>query len=96
MWGMLAASLSVETGKCLWSMGDAHIHGNEQDHIMKVIDEGYRRVGEAPNFNFTAKHNYFSAALEGRSELVHDIYQQLQPAYDRLKGERLPPVEIIK
>lgn len=89
LWCLLSARLGIKTGICSWNIGDAYVYTSQKENIERVLEMGYCRIGEVPNFNFKATIDDLGFAMQGKETLVHDIYQKLQPAYDRLKGPKL-------
>lgn len=90
MWYLFSSHLTVEPGVCNWTIGNVYLLDDDDNHnIDKMLDEGSYRVGEIPNFDLIVDGSYFNNALKGKETLIHDIYQKLQPAYDKLKGPKL-------
>ncbi len=89
MWYLLSSHLTIESGVCNWTIGNAYVLENDKHNIDKMLCEESYRAGEIPNFNLIVDRSYFNNALKGKEILIHDIFQQLQPAYDRLKGPKL-------
>lgn len=89
LWHMLASRLAVRVGICSWNIGDTYIYKSQEKNIQQMLKEYSKRSGEVPNFNFNADIDDLGFAMQGKESLVHDIYHQLQPQYDRLKGPKL-------
>lgn len=89
IWYLIAARLDLQTGSCSWCIGNAYLFNRHMPNVDQIITEGYSRAGECPNFNILLNKKDFTRALEGKESLIHDVYQQLQPAYDRLKSKTI-------
>lgn len=95
MWFLLAACLKIETGKCNWTISNAHIYENQYENILSMVSEGYKRKGETTNFNLIVDDLDIERAIHGKESLVHDIYHQLQPIYAKIKGPKLPKIDLV-
>ena len=96
LWHLMAEKIGVPTRNCNWTLGSAHLYDNQIKNAGRLVTEfNARSPGHTPNFSLQVSAKNFDDALAGKEYLVHDLYRQLQPRYDRMKGEKLPSVEIV-